>query len=195
MTAQPLGPAGRPLWSPDPVRQRLGNYTVEDVLALPDDAPRVELRDGVMIVVPSPTFGHQDISALLWMWLRQHAPLDLVPSVATGVLIDGVQTFEPDVLLLQRETLNPQSHYALPDHVVLVVEVVSPSTRRRDRLEKPAGYAAAGIRYFWRIEQDPVRIYAYELVDGGYQLVAEAAEELVLEKPFEIRLPVRDIAG
>lgn len=193
MTAQPLDPAAHAMWTPDPVRQRLANYTVEDVLALPDDAPRVELRDGVMIAVPSPTFGHQKISFLLWMWLRQHAPLELEPSAATGVLIDGVQTFEPDVLLLRRETLNPQSHYATAEQVVLVVEVVSPSTRRRDRLEKPAGYAAAGIRYFWRIEQDPAHVYAYELVDGRYELAAESAEELVLEKPFEVRLRVRDI--
>jgi Uma2 family endonuclease len=181
------------MWTPDPVRQRLANYTVEDVLALPDDAPRVELRDGVMIVVPSPTFGHQQVSTLLWLWFRQHAPWDLVPSVATGVLIDGVQTFEPDVLLLRREMLNPQSHYATAEQVVLVVEVVSPSTRRRDRLEKPAGYAAAGVPHFWRIEQDPLHVYAYELVDGGYELAAESAEELVLEKPFEIRLRVRDL--
>ena len=49
MTAQP---SGHVMWSPDPLRQRLADYTVEDVLSLPDDAPRVELRDGVMITVP-----------------------------------------------------------------------------------------------------------------------------------------------
>ena len=47
MTAQPLHPTGRPMWSPDPIRQRLGNYPIEDVFSLPDDAPRVQLRDGV----------------------------------------------------------------------------------------------------------------------------------------------------
>lgn len=114
MSAQPV-PATGARWSgPDLRRQRLANYTVEDVLTLPDDAPRVELRDGVM--------------------------------------------------------------------------------RRRDRLEKPAGYAAAGIRHYWRIAQNPLHIHAYELVGGRYELVADSAEELVLAKPFEIRLPVRDIA-
>jgi hypothetical protein len=52
MTAEPTGHV---MWSPSPIRQRLANYFVEDVLNLPDDAPRVELRDGVMIVVPSHT--------------------------------------------------------------------------------------------------------------------------------------------
>jgi hypothetical protein len=42
------------MWQPDPVRQLRANYTIEDVLNLPEDAPRVELVDGVMVVVPSP---------------------------------------------------------------------------------------------------------------------------------------------
>jgi hypothetical protein len=75
-------PAGHVMWNPDPIRQRAANYTVVDVLKLPDDAPRVELNDGVMVVVPSPTLGHQNIGNLLWLWFRQHAPVaisDITP--------------------------------------------------------------------------------------------------------------------
>lgn len=194
VTAQPVDPASRRPWSPDPVRQRLANHTIEDILALPDDAPRVELRDGVIIVVPSPTFGHQKISHRLWRWFEDHAPREFEPSAATGVLLGLNQTLEPDVLLLRAETLRYGNHYAPAEDVVLVVEVVSPGTKRRDRLEKPADYAAAGIRHYWRIEQDPPHVYAYELVGERYELVAESAEELVLANPFEVRLRVRDIA-
>jgi Uma2 family endonuclease len=193
VTAQPVEPAARGPWGPDPLRQRLANYTIEDVLALPDDAPRVELRDGVIIVVPSPTFGHQTIASLLWMWLRQHAPLDLAPVTAVGVAISHRNTLEPDVLLLRQPVVSG-SHYFDPEQVALVVEVVSPGTRRRDRLEKPADYAAAGIPHYWRVEQDPLHVYAYDLVGDAYELAADATEELVLAKPFEIRLRVRDIA-
>lgn len=193
MSAQAVPPAPQRWPGPELHRQRLANYTVEDVLSLPDDAPRVELSDGVMLVTPSPTIGHQRIAYLLWRWLEDHAPRELVPSVATGVVIDAGQTFEPDVLLLHAEHVNRDSHYSTPDHVALVVEVVSPGTRRRDRWEKPIGYAQAGIAHYWRIEQDPVHVYAYDLLDGRYELVADSAEELVLGKPFEIRLRVRDI--
>lgn len=193
MTAQPIDPAARGPWGPDPLRQRLANYTVEDVLALPGDAPRVELRDGVIIVVPSPTFGHQTVANLLWLWLRQHAPLELAPVTAVGIAVDHRNTLEPDVLLLRRPVVT-SSHYFDPEQVGLVAEVVSPGTRRRDRLEKPADYAAAGIPHYWRNEQDPLHVSAYDLVDGGYELAAESAEELVLAKPFDIRLRVRDIA-
>ncbi|MET8094741.1 Uma2 family endonuclease [Micromonospora sp. NPDC005220] len=193
MTADALPPP-RDRWpGPDLWRQRLGNYTVEDVLSLPDDAPRVELRDGVMIVVPSPTFGHQKISGLLWNWLRQHSPQGMEPSFATGVMVGVDQTFEPDVMLLAAETINYDSHYSTAEPVILVVEVVSRSTRRRDRLEKPADYADAGIPHYWRIEQNPVHVYAYDLVDGRYELAADSAEELIVAKPFDIRLRVRDV--
>lgn len=193
MSAEAVPSAPQRWPGPDLHRQSLANYTVEDVLALPDDAPRVELTDGVMRVVPSPTLGHQEIGNLLWLWFRQHAPERLRPATATGVIVDGRQTFEPDVLLLHRELVSPDSHYSTAEQVALVVEVVSPSTRRRDRWEKPIGYAQAGIRHFWRIEQNPVHIYAYDLVDGRYEPVADAADELVLKRPFDIRLSVRDI--
>jgi Uma2 family endonuclease len=192
VTAQPIDPTAHGMWSPDPVRQRLANHTIEDVLALPDDAPRVELRDGVLVVVPSPTIGHQNIGNRLWMWLFQHAPAVYEPVTAVGVALTHRNTLEPDVLLLSRPVV-VENHYVDAEQVVLAVEVVSPGTRRRDRLEKPADYADAGIRHYWRIEQNPVHVYAYDLVDGRYELAADSAEELTVTKPFDIRLRVRDI--
>ena len=189
MTAEPTGHV---MWSPHPVRQRLAGYFLEDVLNLPDDAPRVELRDGVMIVVPSQTIGHQNIANLLWMWLRQHAPEDLAPVTAVGVALGLKDSAEPDVLLIKR-SVESTNHFVTPDQVIIVVEVVSPGTRRRDRLEKPAEYAAAGISHYWRIEQGPLHVFAYDLVDGRYELAADSETELVLSAPFEIKLPIRDI--
>jgi Uma2 family endonuclease len=189
MTAQPTGHV---MWSPNPVRQRLANYFIEDVLNLPQDAPRVELRDGVLIVVPSPTYDHQDIAGLLWVWLRQHAPDGLRASLATGVALSLDTTHEPDVLLVSAE-VDGGRHYAVANQVALVVEVVSPGTTRRDGLEKPAEYAAAGIPHYWRIEQGPLHIFAYDLVDGKYELAADSESELVLSAPFEIKLRIRDI--
>jgi Uma2 family endonuclease len=189
MTAQPHGAA---MWTPDPMRQRTADFTLEDVLNLPSDAPRVELRDGVMIVVPSPTLGHQNIGNLLWMWLIQNAPDTFLPTTAIGVAIGVKDTLEPDVALL-RQPVTTNAHYFAPGQIAIAVEIVSPGTRRRDRFEKPADYAAAGIPHFWRIEQDPVHVYAYDLVDGIYVKAADSDTELVLAEPFEIRLPIGDI--
>jgi Uma2 family endonuclease len=194
MTAQPIPAATRRAWTPDPVRQRLADHTIEDVLALPDDAPRVELRDGVMIVAPSPTIDHQDIAFLLWRWFRQNAPREFKATGGVGVVVSFGDTLEPDVVLV-RAPVPGDHHYLLPEQVVIAVEVVSPGTKRRDRLEKPADYAAAGVPFFWRVEQNPVHVYAYELgADGAYKLTADSGSELVLERPFGIRLSIADIS-
>lgn len=193
MSAPPVQLRGRRRWSPDPVRQRLGSYTIEDVLALPDDAPRVELRDGVMIVVPVPTFEHQRVQFLVQRWLYDNSPSDVRMYGGVGVALDLQDTFEPDILLL-RGHVSGTSHYVLAEQLVLVVEIVSAGTQNRDRIEKPAQYADLGVAHYWRIEQNPVHVYAYELGrDGAYKLTADSDTELVLERPFPIRMSIGDI--
>jgi Uma2 family endonuclease len=123
------------MWTPDPMRRRLADYTVEDILLLPDDAPRCEPTDGVITT----------------------------------------------------------HHYFDAEQVLLAVEIVSPGTRRRDRLEKPAVYAAAGVPHLWRIETDPVHVYAYDLVNGSYEAAGDSDEVLRLSKPFDIELQIGDI--
>lgn len=194
MTAQPAACIGvTSMWQPDPARQKRADYTVEDVLNLPPDAPRVELVDGVMVVVPSPSPDHQDIAGLLWSWLRRNAPMRYRASYAIGVLVSMKSTFEPDVLLFDRDAFGG-NHYLTPDKVALAVEVVSPGSRKRDRLVKPVDYGRAGIPYYWRIEQNPVHVFAYRLSeDGTYDLMAESTELLELSEPFGISLPIAEI--
>src|SRR6185369_11951485 len=116
MTAQPTGPSAPPPWAPDPTRQRLADYSIEDVLDLPPGAPRVELGDGVLFVVPSPSHGHQKISYRLCRWLDDNAPPQFEPSLAVGVIVNSKNTLEPDVLLLRRP-VSLEHHYHEPEQV------------------------------------------------------------------------------
>jgi hypothetical protein len=102
MTAEPTSHG---VWSPDPIRQRLAVYTLEDVLKLPEDAPRVELRDGVMIVVPTPSIGHQQTANFLWSWLREHSPEDFEPATAIGVALSVRDSAEPELVADATEEL------------------------------------------------------------------------------------------
>nr|WP_239098386.1 Uma2 family endonuclease [Micromonospora qiuiae] len=198
MSAEPIPTSPGP-WCPDPMRQQRADYTLEDLLALPDDAPRVELVDGVIQVTPSPTLGHQDISFLLASWLRSHAPAHLRATQAVGVALSHNTSRQPDVLLCRAGLASDRSRLR-PADVVLAVEVVSPGTRRVDRFAKPGEYAAAGIPFYWRVEQNPVHLYAYRLGDrigpGGerqYELVVDSAELIELSDPFDIKLPITEI--
>ncbi|MBO4141988.1 Uma2 family endonuclease [Micromonospora tulbaghiae] len=56
--------------------------------------------------------------------------------------------------------------------------------------------AAAGIPFYWRIEQDPVHLYAYRIGPGGerqYELVDDGSEVIELPEPFAIKLPIAEI--
>ncbi|MEU7612196.1 Uma2 family endonuclease [Micromonospora sp. NPDC049204] len=198
MSAEPIPTSPGP-WCPDPMRQQRADYTLEDLLTLPDDAPRVELVAGVIQVTPSPTLGHQDISFLLRMWLHSRVPADLRIAQAVGVGLSFNASRQPDVLLCRAEVPSGRS-LLRPADVVLAVEIVSPGTRRIDRFAKPGEYAAAGIPFYWRIEQDPVHVYAYRIGDrvgpGGerqYELVADGADVIELAEPFDIKLPIAEI--
>ncbi|MFF5172192.1 Uma2 family endonuclease [Micromonospora sp. NPDC000089] len=198
MSAEPIPTPPGP-WCPDPMRQQRADYTLEDLLALPDDAPRVELVDGVIQVTPSPTLGHQNISSLLWMFLRSHAPARLSAAQAVAVGLSSNTSRQPDVLL-HRTGVPLRDSMLTAEDVVLAVEIVSPGTRRIDRFAKPGEYAAAGIPFYWRIEQDPVHLYAYRIGDrvgpGGerqYELVTDSAELIELTEPFDIKLPIAEI--
>ncbi|MEO3774182.1 Uma2 family endonuclease [Micromonospora sp. B9E7] len=198
MSAEPIPTSPGP-WCPDPMRQQRADYTLEDLLALPDDAPRVELVDGVIQVTPSPTLGHQDISFLLRLWLHSRVPGHLRVAQAVGVGLSRNTSRQPDLLLCRADVPSDRSTLR-PSDVVLAVEIVSPGTRRIDRFAKPGEYAAAGIPFYWRIEQDPVHVYAYRIGDrvgpGGerqYELVDDGADVIELTEPFEIKLPVAEI--
>ncbi|WP_266304929.1 Uma2 family endonuclease [Micromonospora sp. NBC_00362] len=181
------------------MRQQRADYTLEDLLTLPDDAPRVELVDGVVQVTPSPTLGHQDISFLLRLWLHSRVPGHLRVAQAVGVGLSRNTSRQPDLLLCRADVPSDRSTLR-PSDVVLALEIVSPGTRRIDRFAKPGEYAAAGIPFYWRIEQDPVHVYAYRIGDrvgpGGerqYELVADGAEVIELTEPFDIKLPIAEI--
>ncbi|MEU4334252.1 Uma2 family endonuclease [Micromonospora lupini] len=181
------------------MRQQRADHTLADLLALPDDAPRVELVDGVFQVLPFPTLGHQELSSLLCWWPRSHGPTGLRATQAIGVELGPDTSRRPDVLLCHADVPSDRSSLR-PEDVVLAVAIVSPSTRRIDRFAKPGEYAAAGIPFYWRIEQDPVHVYAYRIGDrvgpGGerqYELVADGADVIELAEPFDIKLPVAEI--
>ncbi|WUI08003.1 Uma2 family endonuclease [Micromonospora sp. NBC_00421] len=103
-------------------------------------------------------------------------------------------------MLLYRAEVPADRFRLRSSDVVLAVEIVTPGTRRVDRFAKPGEYAAAGIPFYWRIEQDPVHLYAYRIGErvgpGGvrqYELVADSADLIELTEPFDIKLPIAEI--
>lgn len=150
--------------------RRLDGYTVDDWERLePTEGHRVELVDGRFVVSAAPAVKHRRVADRLCR-LLDDAVLDggMEAVTAVGVRVAPGLGYIPDVVVC---TELVESTTVEVELVALAVEVVSPSTARRDRLEKPAALAAAGVPAFWRVEigheGGPV-IYCYELDRGVY---------------------------
>ena len=171
------------------VSGHFGPWTEADLLALPDDAQRYELLEGSLVVKPPPTVGHQRVAKRLTRLLDGAAPgFEAVEAV--GVRVADGTLFVPDVVVAGTDALEAAGSGVLDAAAaLLVVEVVSPSSRTQDRITKPALYAVAGIPAYWRVEQEdgPV-VHVFRLVGSSYSEVGSAGPggRLELTEPFPI---------
>lgn len=173
-------------------------WTVEDWLELNarSAGPRYELLDGGLLVTPPPAWSHRWAGDELRAVLRSALPADLRIATAVGVVLrPGESALIPDLVVARRAEAYRAEVPA--GEVVLVVEIVSPSTRSADRRVKPAEYAAAGIPHFWRVELSAFRdqgsdrlpvLFTYALDGREYRLTHRvgAGARAVVTEPFPV---------
>lgn len=146
------------------------HWTLADLETLPDDGLRYELVDGNLVVTP-PTQRHTWWATGLATQLRAAAtPGWLVVTELRLPLEEDLRI--PDVVVHRWPLRHPTADRANPlgpRDVGLLVEVVSPRTRKTDRFTKPGEYAAAGVPIYWRLETDPVLVlHPFVLAAGSY---------------------------
>jgi Uma2 family endonuclease len=173
-----------------------GYWTVDDLDDLPEDGIRRELIDGVLIVSPSPTNIHQTICGLLFGRLYDLCPPEFEVTQAVEVRISPTRSLTPDVLVTTSAAAGRRPHKFGPHEVVLAIEVVSPSSVSFDRVIKPSLYAQAGIASYWRIETREsisVNTHVLDPAAGAYRSTGVFAEIIEVDRPWRIRLPVKEI--
>lgn len=148
--------------------------TYDDLLATPEDGQRYEIIGGELFVSASPAIRHQRSNRVL---LR-----DVDDFVVAG---DLGEVFYPPVDV----RLSPHN-FVVPDlvfvskaraHIVreglidgapdLIVEIISLSSTRRDRVTKPALYAMAGVREYWIVDPESRTVDVFRLQDGRYERI------------------------
>ncbi|MFJ7064815.1 Uma2 family endonuclease [Streptomyces sp. NPDC101115] len=173
-----------------------GPWTAEQVLALGEDrGQRRELMGEALVMSPAPGTKHQRASlrlaSLLDRTVQEAGVSAEVLEAVHLVLPDGL--FIPDIVVVEASAAADDPITYDAEAVLLVVEIVSPSSsgRRTDRLLKPPHYAEANIEHLWRLELEPVpALVVSELRDGRYveRLVAEAGRETSIEEPFPLKV-------
>lgn len=171
-----------------------GGFTAGDLPRLIEavDA-RFELLDGEVLMMAPATHWHDEVVDILKHALRRIAPRPVVIATEKGIDL-GHTVPEPDVLVVSRAAVRSDSLVFQPSDVQLAIEVVSPGTRTKDRTLRPAQYAGAGIKCFWRVENadDAMVVYTFELLpEGVYAPTGVFHSRVKLDRPFpiDIELP------
>ena len=153
-------------------------YSFSDYLSW-DESDRVELLDGELIMMAPPARIHQEISVELTRQLANflegkrcrvyHAPFAVRLFEQDGDTPEDVKTVvEPDIsVVCDPVKLDGKGCKGAPD---MVMEILSPSTQRHDRLVKLDLYQRAGVREYWIVDPDNRIVQSFVLEDGRYSV-------------------------
>jgi Uma2 family endonuclease len=149
----------------------------EEFLAWSDEDSRAEWVDGEIIVMAPSNLGHQDLLGFLYKLIDDHVRANRLGRVfLAGVLMrlaSRPSGREPDLLSVAAAHVDRLRETYLDGPADLAVEIVSPDSVERDRVEKLGEYEAAGIPEYWVIDLPRQEALFYWLGDDGrYQLIA-----------------------
>jgi Uma2 family endonuclease len=158
----------------------------------------IEIVDGMVLVSPSASKRHNRLARLLANALDAAARPDWNADTDFDVRLQDVplNNRRPDVTVYRSETIDITP--TRPEHVLLVVEVVSPGSETTDRIVKADQYARAGIRFYWRVEQAATGVplvYTYVLdpATGRYSDSEVFTGVVKLTTPFAIEVDLGEI--
>jgi Uma2 family endonuclease len=177
-----------------------GDWTIEDLAELPDDNNRYEIRDARLLVTPPPPVPHFSAASLLAARLIKAAPGHLLVSTSPlGINIDRRRTYYiPDIVVVDLDIRKTRGGLAAePSDLRLVVEVLSPSTRRHDLVAKRHDYAMAGIPQYWILDRDKETLTVLKLDETGKQYMETAVvrpgETWQTDEPFPVSFDLGEI--
>ncbi|THF72869.1 Uma2 family endonuclease [Cohnella fermenti] len=149
---------------------REGQVTYEMYAEMPDDGQRYEVIDGVLeMMPPGVTTTHQVIARELLMLLAGSCRSDYIVLFAPlDVILTRTNVLQPDVLMVHRSRSAIVTNRGIEGVPDLVVEILSPSTRKRDKVVKSKVYAKHGVPEYWMIDPLTKTLEQYGLTDGGY---------------------------
>ncbi|WP_308163449.1 Uma2 family endonuclease [Nocardia alni] len=175
--------------------------TVADYIALPeDDLTHWELQEGILVMSPSPTPEHNLAFSELHFQLRAQLPSELISipaDVDLDLQLDGpdepATIRRPDIVVVTRTEFDrrrSEGGILRASGAVLVVEFVSPGTRRRDRTIKRYEYADAGIPNYWIVDlTSPVSLLPYRLTEElGYVDDGETTAKYTTDAPCSLTI-------
>ena len=154
-------------------------WTYEEYYKLDDDQ-RFEIIDGQLLMAPAPDTWHQSWIGALYLILDRHVrarQLGKVLLSPVDVVLDPENTVQPDIVFVAAGNLGIIQRRAIFGAPDLLVELVSPSSVRRDRYDKKDLYARFGVKEYWIGDPANKSLEILTLKAGRYELHCAAEEK------------------
>ncbi len=157
--------------------QSVTRWTAEMVRALPDDGKRYEVVDGHLLVTPSPSYPHQRAALELAVLLREYVRAPRLGEVLLSpadIELDPESMVQPDVFVQGLVEGRLARGWNSGASLLLVVEVLSPSTARADRTTKRRRFQRAGVPEYWIVDADARTIERWRPQDERPEVLSES---------------------
>jgi Uma2 family endonuclease len=156
-----------------------GQWTYDDYLQLPDDGKRYEIINGVLYMANAPSYDHQftvsKLDRLVGGYVEQHKLGVVLVAPFEIHLSDIAKPVQPDVFFIAAERQPSAGDKLFEGVPEVIIEVISTSSVRTDRVIKFAAYELAGVREYWLV--DPrlrfVEVYSLSADVQEYVLVGQ----------------------
>jgi Uma2 family endonuclease len=176
------------------------SWTYEDLLALPDDGLRHELIDGEHYVSPAPTTKHQRVLLKLTLalgnFVERHGSGELF-FAPCDVFFSRRDVVEPDLIFVARGGEAVVAEACIQGAPDLLVEVLSPSTRKIDEGVKLRLFERTGVGEYWLADPGRATVKIHRRAGEALRAVAELSAEAgdVLTTPLlpGLEVPLRGI--
>lgn len=148
--------------------------TYDDYAKLPSDGVRYELVDGILqAMTPAPHPIHQLVNQELAFQLKETCHGEyIIFSAPIDLILSETEVRQPDLLMVHRERLDIVTKRGIEGQPDLVVEILSPTSMKRDRLDKLKTYATYNIPEYWLIDPIQKFLEQYRLQKDRYELQA-----------------------
>ncbi len=172
--------------------------TYEDYAAIPNDGKRYEILEGVLAVTPAPSTKHQTASVNLTGILRQHVrdkDLGKIFHAPADLILESTSVLQPDLVYISKARQGIITERAIEGTPDLVVEILSPTTTRNDRITKGQIYARHKVPAYWIVDPDQETLEVYLLDGDTYRLETTLQGETASPVPpfSELQLAAKDI--
>lgn len=146
--------------------------TYEAYAGLPDDGMRYEVLEGALEAMsPSPTANHQSVSMDLALRLQRCKSDYLILAAPLDVILSRTNVLQPDLILIHRSRTDIVTRRGVEGAPDLVVEILSPRSRARDKVRKMKIYAKHGVPEYWVVDIDARTLERHVLTEtGAYEL-------------------------